>query len=135
MSEQETTMDPYRTHGAFSWAELTTRDPAAAQEFYRKLFGWTAREMALPAGAYTTFQVGDSTVGGMMRVLGEAAGTPPTWGVYVTVTDVDATVEQAKALGGKVIAMPREIPGVGRMAVIEDPQGARLSVITYSMSG
>lgn len=128
-------MDPYRTHGAFSWAELTTSDPDAAQAFYRKLFGWTAREMSLPSGAYTTFQVGDVTVGGMMRMPDEAAGTAPTWGVYVTVADVDATVEQARALGGTVIATPREIPGVGRMAVIEDPQGARVSVITYSMSG
>ncbi|MGE5337055.1 MAG: VOC family protein [Gemmatimonadota bacterium] len=127
-------MDVYRTHGAFSWSELATSDPAAARDFYRALFGWSARDMQANGG-YTTFQVGDLSVGGMMKIPAEAEGMPPAWGVYVTVNDVDATVKQAAALGGKVIVTPRDVPTVGRMAVIQDPQGATLSVITYTSNG
>ena len=128
-------MDVYKTHGAFSWSELLTSDPAAACEFYTKLFGWSSKEMSMPNGTYTTFQVGDASVGGMMKIPAEAAGMPPMWGVYVTVRDVDATVKQVESLGGRLIMAPSDIPGVGRMAVIQDPQGATLSVIAYSMPG
>jgi predicted enzyme related to lactoylglutathione lyase len=51
----------------------------------------------------------------------------------VTVNDVDATAAQAAALGGKVVHGPEDIPGIGRFAVIVDPQGAAISVITYKM--
>ncbi len=126
-------MDVYKTHGAFSWSELLTSDLDAAREFYTKLFGWSSKQMPMPSGAYTTFQVGDDSVGGMMKIPEQAAGMPPMWGVYVTVRDVDATIEQIEALGGKVLMAPWDIPGVGRMAVLQDPQGASFSVITYSM--
>jgi uncharacterized protein len=126
-------MDVYKTHGAFSWSELMTSDPAAARMFYSKLFGWSAKDMAMPNGTYTAFQVGDASVGGMMKIPDQAVGMPPTWGVYVTVKDVDATVREVEALGGKLVMPPWDVPGVGRMAVIQDPQGASLSVITYSM--
>lgn len=49
----------------------------------------------------------------------------------MTVDDVDATVEKAQALGANVLMPPRDIPTVGRFAVIQDAQGAVLSVITY----
>jgi predicted enzyme related to lactoylglutathione lyase len=62
----------------------------------------------------------------------KAGGMPPNWGSYVTVADVDATARTAVELGGKVVHGPQDIPGVGRMAVIVDPQGAALSVICYS---
>ena len=55
------------------------------------------------------------------------------WGCYVTVDDVDTTLAKVRSLGGSVLMEPMEVKGVGRMAVIQDPQGAALSVITYSM--
>jgi len=128
-------MDVYKTAGAFSWSELMTTDPVGARAFYSKLFGWATKDMAMPNGTYTAFQVGDTSVGGMMKIPTEAAGMPPMWGVYVTVKDVDATASQAVALGGKVVMPAWDVPGVGRMAVIQDSQGATLSVITYSMPG
>lgn len=125
-------MDVYKTHGAFSWSELMTTDVESAKSFYMQLFGWGARDMPMPSGNYTTMQVGESSVGGLMKVPAEAEGMPPNWGVYVTVNNVDETLARATQLGGKVVMPPMEVPGVGRMAVICDPQGATLSVITYS---
>jgi predicted enzyme related to lactoylglutathione lyase len=125
-------MDVYKTPGAFSWSELMTTDPAAAKAFYTELFGWGTRDMQMSSGTYTTCQVGEDSVGGIMKIPAEATGVPPSWGVYVTVEDVDATIRQAEQLGGSVIMPPMVIDGVGRMAVLKDPQGATFSVIKYS---
>ena len=66
-----------------------------------------------------------------MAMPAEAGKMPPMWGAYVTVDDVDASAEQAEALGGKLVMGPQDIPDVGRFCVICDPQGAALSLITY----
>jgi hypothetical protein len=126
-------MDVFKTHGAFSWCELMTTDPDAACRFYTQLFGWGSKSMDMPNGKYTTLQVGETSVAGLMKLPADAQGMPPSWGCYVTVEDVDATCKRAEQLGGKVIAPVMDIPSVGKMAVIQDPQGAVLSVITYSM--
>ena len=63
---------------------------------------------------------------------GAPAGMPPTWVPYVTVADVDALVKKVVSLGGKVHMPPTDIPTVGRFAVIQDPQGAVLNLITYA---
>jgi predicted enzyme related to lactoylglutathione lyase len=127
-------MDAYKTHGAFSWNELMTSDPDAALRFYTQLLGWSVQKMAMPGFDYHVLKVGDVSVGGVMALPAEAqaGGAPPCWGSYVTVADVDATARKAVELGGKVVHGPADIPGIGRFAVIVDPQGAALSVITYA---
>ena len=126
-------MDVFKTHGAFSWCELMTTDPEAAREFYTQLFGWGSKAMDMPSGTYTTLQVGDASIAGLMKIPADAKGMPPNWGCYVTVNDVDATCARVKQLGGKIIMPVMEVPTVGRMAVVQDPQGAVLSIITYTM--
>lgn len=126
-------MDPFKTPGAVSWTELTTPDPAAAQAFYGALFGWKFDAMPMPEGTYHVIKVGDAdAIGGILATPPQAKGMPPTWGSYVTVADCDATAAQCKALGGKVCLEPMDIPGVGRFAMLQDPQGATLFVIAYS---
>lgn len=126
-------MDVYKTHGAFSWSELATSDPDKASEFYGSLFGWTIKTMGPEMGGYRIAHVGESGVGGIMGIAPGANGMRPAWGVYVTVDDCDATLARAKALGGTVCVEPMEIPGVGRMAVFNDPQGAAISIMQYTM--
>jgi len=125
-------MDVFNTHGAFSWCELMTTEPEAAREFYTQLFGWGSKAMDMPGGTYTTLQVGDASIAGLMKIPADAKGTPPNWACYVTVKDVDATCARVTQLGGKIIVPVMEVSTVGRMAVIQDPQGAVLSVITYA---
>ena len=60
-----------------------------------------------------------------------AQGMPPAWLSYVTVDNADSTAKQAEKLGGKIVVPPRDIPEVGRIAVIQDPQGAAIAIITY----
>jgi predicted enzyme related to lactoylglutathione lyase len=125
-------MDVYKTHGAFSWSELMTTDPAAAAEFYGQLFGWTAQSMDMGQGIYRVVKVGDTSVAGIMGMPPGSAAMPPNWGCYVTVSDVEEVLAKCSALGGKTLVPPMDVPGVGRMAVLQDPQGAVLSVMAYS---
>ncbi len=127
-------MDVYKTHGALSWSELTTADPKAAVAFYGALFGWTAKDMGADMGGYHVVSVGDTQVAGIMSNPPGAPPMPPAWGCYVTVSDVEASVARCDALGGKTLVPPMDVPTVGRMAVIQDPQGATLSLMQYAAS-
>lgn len=124
-----------KQHGAFSWNELLTTDVAAAKAFYGELFGWEMRDEPMPEGFYTMLKAGDREVGGMMPIPENVKDAPPAWGAYVTVNDVDQQVKHAEKLGGRTIMPPRDIPDVGRYAVISDPQGAILTLITYTCQG
>ena len=125
-------MDPNQPPGAFSWTELSTPDPAAAGRFYAGLFGWTVKNMDMGTGPYHVASVGDTQVCGIMATPPEAGPMPPAWGCYITVADVAATEAQCAALGGKTLVPAMDVPGVGRMAVLQDPQGAVFSVMAYS---
>ncbi len=128
-------MDAYTTHGAFSWNELMTTDPDAALAFYSALFNWKVETMPMPDGPYHVVKADGTAVGGVMKLPEHAGGMPPCWGSYVTVNDVDATCAQAASLGGKVVFGPMDVPSVGRLAVIVDPQGAAINVMTYAAPG
>jgi predicted enzyme related to lactoylglutathione lyase len=119
--------------GGFSWCELMTNDVPAAIEFYSKLFGWTTEEYTGAGMPYTIVKVADKGIGGIMKTPPEAQGMPPAWGIYVSVEDVDATAKKAEALGGKILYPPTDIPTVGRFCVIQDPQGAVISAISFKM--
>ena len=58
-----------------------------------------------------------------------AMGAPPHWIGYTAVDDVDASVKKATSLGGKVLAPAFDIPKVGRVAVLADPQGAAFAIV------
>jgi uncharacterized protein len=121
----------FQQHGAFSWFELITPDTAGAKEFYAKLFGWEMKDEPMPEMIYTILSAGGQQVAGLMATPPEMQGMPPCWGVYVTVDDVDASVQLVEELGGQIKMPPTDIPDVGRFAIIQDPQGAVLSIMTY----
>jgi predicted enzyme related to lactoylglutathione lyase len=123
--------DPFKQQGAFSWFELMTTDVDVAKKFYTNPFGWNTEDMTMGDMNYTVVKVGEESLGGIMSTPPQAEGTPPNWGVYVTVDDVDATARKAEELGGKVLVPPTDIPNVGRFSMLQDPQGAVISAITY----
>ena len=124
-------MDPFKTHGAFSWMELMTGDCKAAADFYGTLFGWKFETTDMGQGQYHVIKAADAAIGGIMKTPPAAGAMPPSWCGYVTVENVDDTAQRCGALGGKVLVPPTDIPTVGRFAVLQDPQGAVLNVITY----
>jgi predicted enzyme related to lactoylglutathione lyase len=123
--------DIFKRQGAFSWSELMTTDVESAIKFYSNLFGWKTENMPMGDMKYTIVKVGEEGLGGIMPIPAQAQGTPPNWGVYVTVDDVDETAKKAEKLGGKILVPPTDIPNVGRFFVLQDPQGAVISAIEY----
>jgi uncharacterized protein len=119
--------------GSFSWAELATSDPAAAKKFYSSLFGWGVKDNPMgpsPEDVYTLLQIGGKDVAALYRMMKEQAqqGVPPNWMVYVTVENADESAKKAKSLGATVITEPFDVMDYGRMAVIQDPEGAIFSI-------
>jgi uncharacterized protein len=120
--------------GAFGWSELSTRDTAAAKQFYGAVFGWGHdEEPSDRVGTYTIWKVGEAMVGGMldMDALDMPAEIPPHWLVYFTVEDADAVVAKVESGGGSVMNGPIDIP-VGRFAVVSDQFGATFAVMQPS---
>ena len=125
--------DRFETHGAFSWAELMTRDVEGSKKFYKELIGWEMEEMPMgQGGTYTVLKAGGEAVAGMMTMPAEVPEMVPNhWAAYITVDDVDAVAKKAQELGATMIVPPTDIPGVGRFSTFQDPQGGVINVIKY----
>ena len=118
-------------HGALAWTELMTPDPAAAAAFYENVLGWTAQTVPMPTGEYTVFHVAGGNEQGIAGAMAPPmAGVLAYWGIYFRVDDAAATVARAESLGAKVLMPATEMPGVGTLAALTDPQGAVFSVMT-----
>jgi len=114
------------THSTFVWHELMTTDPVAATAFYTAVIGWKAQDSGMSEVPYTILSVGETPIGGLMElpIDARANGARPGWIGYIGVDDVDACAMRIKDAGGKQHRAPADIPGVGRFAVVADPQGA-----------
>lgn len=114
--------------GTFSWADFFSTDIEASKKFYTTLFGWTYEDMPTGEGRpdYTMFSLnGRYTAGGSPAF---DPTMPSYWSNYVSVDDVDAIAMKAVELGGKVIMEPMDVLDSGRMATIQDPTGAIVSI-------
>jgi predicted enzyme related to lactoylglutathione lyase len=112
--------------GSVIWSELNTADPDAAQAFYPAL-GVEAAPMQGAPG-YFSLTVAGRIVGGMQDLDNQPAGTPSHWMTYFSVDDTDSTVDALTRAGGSVLKAPFDMMA-GRMAVVQDPQGATFAII------
>jgi uncharacterized protein len=119
----------YNVPNSFCWNELGTTDTPKDGEFYSKLFGWTREEFSASPIEYTMFKNGDRGAGGMYKITPEMGPIPPHWLVYFAVDDCDASLKKATELGANVMKPADDIPGVGRFAILTDPQGAAFAII------
>lgn len=121
-------------HGSFIWYELMTTDPQGAARFYGNVVGWTIGD-PMPAGDVEYRMIGNDEdyAGGVLTLTKEMCdgGARPMWLGYLGVDDVDVAVEQAVAAGATVQMAAQDTPGVGRIAMIADPQGVPI----YLMRG
>jgi predicted enzyme related to lactoylglutathione lyase len=116
----------------FIWYELLTTDVAGAASFYAAVAGWAAQDSGAPGMDYRILSIDGSGVGGLMAIppAAASAGMPPQWLGYLGVADVDASLAAIVADGGSVQMPAMDIPGVGRIAMAADPQGAPFYVMT-----
>jgi uncharacterized protein len=124
-----TTAAPAQILGRLVWTELMTTDTKAAEAFYTKVVGWTSEPFGNSPMAYTQFKrSGGAGVGGLME---RPAGMkmPPFWSMYIAVPNLDDAVAQITRLGGSDLSGLIEVPTVGRMQMLKDPQGAAFYII------
>lgn len=131
-SANEHGAEVYGVAGSMVWHELTTDDPAKAAHFYETALGIKIETTETPM-PYSTLMVHDHPVAGIFKLTPEMVGVPSSWNVYFGTDDVDATARKVQAVGGILIREPFDIPGVGRMAVIQDPQGAVFQVMKMNL--
>lgn len=117
--------------GTPCWADLTVQDAEKARDFYGKVFGWEFDISTDPmTNFYTQCKIGDEVVCGINPA--RMPNQPSAWSTYIATDDIDATCAKTIELGGKIVMPAMEVMGLGKMAVIQDPQGA---FICYWESG
>ena len=106
------------------WYELMTGDMKAAEGFYNKVVGWSSAPFDASPMPYTIFKrSGDVPVAGLMTPPPEMKA-PPFWAMYVGVSTIEEGMAKIKQLGGSELSPVIDVPGVGRMQMVKDPQGA-----------
>jgi predicted enzyme related to lactoylglutathione lyase len=118
--------------GDFIWYELITPNPDAAKAFYDAVVGWDIEPAPSGEMDYRMIRRSDGgNGGGVMRLTDDMAshGARPTWLGYINVDDVDRTVTSIAAQGGKALMAAFDIPDIGRIALVTDPQGAPFYVM------
>jgi hypothetical protein len=110
------------------WYELLTTDMKAAEAFYTKVIGWTItpfRQDPMPYDMWT--RAGEVQVGGVMT-LPPGMNFPPHWEMYVGVPTLEDAVAKVERLGGSALSDVIDVPDVGRMRTMKDPQGAVFAI-------
>ncbi|MFP2925978.1 VOC family protein [Pyxidicoccus sp. 3LG] len=111
--------------GSVGWMDLTVKDAVAVKDFYQDVVGWKAA--GLDMGGYEDFVMtppgSEEPAGGVCHARGPNADMPTGWIVYITVEDLDRSLERVTAKGGKVRGKVRSAGGMGRFCLIEDPSG------------
>ncbi len=116
-------------NGNFVWYDYMAKDIDKAIAFYGETVGWKAQKWG--DQGYRMLMVGTTAVGGITDLSPEARskGTPPHWLSYIETDNVDDIVKRCTKLKGTVVSQPRDIPTVGRVAILRDPQGATFGVV------
>jgi uncharacterized protein len=106
------------------WYELMTTDMKAAETFYKKVVGWTSAPFEGSPQPYAMFsRSGEIPVAGVLKTP-ENMTAPPFWAMYVGVPKLEEARDQIARLGGSDVSPVIEIPNIGRMQMMKDPQGA-----------
>lgn len=124
-----------RQRGRVIWHELLTHTPEASQRFYEELFGW---EFEDPGGGYgiggrggyTLIRHNGHLIGGMIDT--DALNNRrdiSQWIMVLSVGDVDRAAARFGTAGGRVLTPPTELAQRGRIAVVEDSEGAILALL------
>lgn len=121
--------------GAFCWAELNTPDPARAKTFYEALFGWKLKPGEGKESGYLHIVNGENFIGGVPPARQSRGNEPPHWLIYFAVADVDKTFQQAKDMNVRILLRPMDVEGVGRVALLADPQGAVFALYREGTNG
>jgi predicted enzyme related to lactoylglutathione lyase len=130
--------NPLETHGMFSWFELMSADIEKAKLFYGQVIGWDfVQDSNNPDFTLIRTKGVEHPVAGILKrdnlMVQSAGNIPPHWGCYITVDDIGMAVQKVQNLGGNVIVPITAIPKVGKFSVIQDLEGAVVSLMEYHL--
>ena len=110
--------------------EIPAGNASAAGKFYGEVFGWNIE--ADQMYNYVQFRAEGGPGGGFVELGGEAPiqYKADSLLVYIATDDIDATLAQVEAHGGKTVLSKTEIPSVGWWAVFSDPTGNRIGLFS-----
>ncbi|MFL6741310.1 MAG: VOC family protein [Sphingomicrobium sp.] len=120
------------SNGDFIWYELMSPDPEGSKAFYDAVVGWTIGDAEPAHNGYRMIGRSDGGfAGGVLPLTAEMQhhGARPMWLGYIHVADVDAAAKSIEDAGGKTLLPATDIPNVGRIAMVADPQGAPFYVM------
>ncbi len=129
MAQVPVTDKPSGKHysGKFIWHDLLTTDARAAGQFYEKLFGW---HVEYQQGYAIVYNNGKRIAGILTVKPAEGQEQHGIWIPSVSVSDIDAAVSRVKAGGGKIRKGPMDMKLRGRAALIQDPDGVEMVLLT-----
>lgn len=112
----------------FVWHEVYAPSTQASLDFYTQALGFGTESADMgPGGTYHMLTMNGAPVAGVISTEDPMmAGVPPHWSTYLHVDDVDARIAKCEEHGGKVVVPAMDVPTIGRMALIQDPQGAHI---------
>jgi uncharacterized protein len=110
------------------WDELLTTDMKAAETFYTTVVGWKVEPFEGSPARYDFWtRAGGVPIGGVMAIP-DGMSFPPHWVMYVGVPKLEDAIAHVQRLGGSTLSPLVEVPNVGRMRVMKDPQGAMFAI-------
>ncbi len=116
--------------GAFVWNELHAKNDDAAVAFLTAVVGYVVEQMPMAGQRYSVLKSASSheMLAGVMKGMDPTA--PSSWVPYLQVADVDTALARAAEKGASVVLGATAVDGVGRFAIIVDPQGAVVGLLT-----
>ncbi len=126
--------------GTIWWSELVSANPERSRDFYASIAGWTpkvvsavdaTRPPSLGEAEYTVFMHEGAETAGLSKYEGKVANeVRPGWFAYIQVANVDEVVLEVLKKGGKILKAPYDDSNSGRMAIVEDPDGFAVGLVT-----
>ena len=101
--------------------EIQSQRAGELQGFYSDLFGWTINaDNPINYGVVKTHEEGEVGIDGG---IGPSQGEASMVTFYVQSDDLDASLQRAVELGGKVVMPATAVPGMVTFALFSDPEG------------
>lgn len=112
--------------GKILWQDLTVEDAEAVKNFYQEVVGWDSSHV--DQGGYNDFNIhpqagSEEVIAGICHKRGELQNFPSQWLMYITIENLNASIDKSTALGGKIVEGPKKM-GKSSYAIVQDPAGA-----------
>lgn len=111
--------------GTITHIELTSASCAQTNDFYTQAFGWKTTPSPFLAD-YHTADTGAGT--GIDAAIMSSTYQAQSTIMWIEVADLQATLAAVTAAGGDASAEFHDLPGVGRVGYITDPQGVTIGL-------